>query len=121
MPVRCCLLTIWFIDVVRFTKLDTSLLLLPGIPVRISVSTLLEGFIAGWMAMVEDCLVVGMLKVGDGDKFATKALAAAEDTSRVLPTSDFRSTEERRIGVPDSKGAELWETVSTDVDSRYLV
>ena len=54
------------------------------------------------------------LKVGDGDKFATKALAAAEDTSRVLPTSDFRSTEVGRIEVPDSKGTELWETVSTD-------
>ena len=95
--------------------------MLPGITVRISVGTLLEGFIAGWMAVAKDCLVVGMLKVRDGDKFATKALAAAEDTSRVLPTSDFRSTEAGRIGVPDSKGAELWETVTTDVDSRSLV
>ena len=118
---RCWLLTIWFIDVVGFTRLDTSLLLLPGITDRISVGTLPEGFIAGWIAVANDCLVVGMLKVGDGDKFATKALAAAEDTSRVLPTSDFRSTEEGRIGVPDSKGAELWETVSTDEDSRFLV
>ena len=118
---RCWLLTIWFIDVVGFTRLDTSLLLLPGITDRISVGTLLEGFIAGWMAVVKDCLVVGMLKVGDGDKFATKALAAAEDTSRVLPTSDFRSTEEGRIGVPDLKDAELWETVSNNVDSRSLV
>ena len=25
------------------------------------------------------------------------------------------------IGVPDSKGAELWETVSTDEDNRSLV
>ena len=111
---RCWLLTISFIDVVGFTRLDTPLLLLPGITVRISVGTLLGGFIAGW-------IVVGMLKVGDGDKFVIKALAAAEDTSRVLPTSDFRSTEAGRIGVPDSKGAELWETVSTDEESRSLV
>ena len=83
--------------------------------------SLSPSFIAGWMAVAKDCFVAGMPKVGDGDKFATKALAAAEDTSRVLPTSDFRSTEVGRIGVPDSKGAELWETVTTDADSRSLV
>ena len=109
------LLTISFVGDVGLTELGTSLLL-----VGITGVTRLEGLM--WTAVRKLWLVLGVRTVGDVDMFTNEPTVVIKDASRVLPISDIRSKEVRRLGVPDSKRTELvWETISFDVDTGCSV
>ena len=54
--------------------------------------------------------------------FTNEPTVVTEDASRVRLISGIRSTEAGRLGVPDSKRAELvWETIFLDGDTRASV
>ena len=54
--------------------------------------------------------------------FTNKPTVVTEDASRVWFMFDIRSTEAGRLGVPDSKRAELvWGTIFFDVDTGASV
>ena len=75
-----------------------------------------------WTAVGKWWLV--LRPVGDVDIFTNEPTVVIEDvSSRVLPISDIRRwTEVGKLGVPDTKRAELvWETISFDVDTGSLV
>ena len=107
------LLTISFVGL---TELGTSLLL-----VGITDATRLEGLMGVWTAVRKWWLVLG--PVGDVDMFTNEPTVVTEDvSSRVLSISDIRSREVGRLGVPDTKRAELvCETISFDEDTGSLV
>ena len=106
------LLTISFVGL---TGLGTSLLF-----VGITDTTLLEGLMGVWTGV--RWLVFGVRTAGDVDMFTNKPTVVTEDASRVWFMFDIRSTEAGRLGVPDSKRAELvWGTIFFDVDTGASV
>ena len=77
------------------------------------LATLLEGLMGVWTGVTS--LVLGERTVGDVDLFTNEPTVVTEDASRVWLISDIWSTEVGRLGVPDSKRAELvWETIFFD-------
>ena len=102
------LLTISFVGL---TGLGTSLLF-----VGITDTTLLEGLMGVWTGV--RWLVFGVRTVGDVDMFTNEPTVV----TRVWLITDIQSTEAGRLGVPDSKRAELvWEKSFFDVDTGASV